>query len=103
MWLIFWSCAQDGLVIDVSRSTTLSVETIAEEVSRIRVSTLERGARFESVIVEDQTAVIAISNALNVPFEFPLSADLITELEDALTEYVQDLSEGRLRFGPFYV
>ena len=98
VWLIFFSCAQNGLLIDVSRKTTLSVEAITQAVSSITVSTLEEGTAFETAIVEQQTAVMSTTKALNIPFKFPLSPDLVSEIETPLLDYVKGLGDGNLNF-----
>ena len=84
--------------MDVSRETTLSVETITQAVSSITVSTLEEGTTFETAIIEQQTAVMSTTKALNIPFKFPLSADLVSEVETPLLNYVKGLGDGNLDF-----
>ena len=74
------------------------METIIQAVSSITVSTLEEGTTFETAIIEEQTAVMSTTKALNIPFKFPLSADLVSEVEAPLLDYVKGLGDGNLNF-----
>ena len=81
-------------MIDVSRETTLSVETVTEAVRTVSVSTLTEGETLESAIVQDQTTVMSPNKALSIPFKTPVSKDVMMKMETPLLEYVQKLSTG---------
>ena len=95
VWYVFFSCAQNGLMIDVSRSTTLSVETITQAVSSVTESTLTAGATLDTTIIMDQSKVMSLSKAINIPFKFPIPKDVMAEMETPLLEYVQGLSNDK--------
>ncbi len=91
VWTIYFWCAQDGLIIDVSRETTLSVEMVQSSTSSV---TLADGTSFSGSIVADQSVVMSSRMALGIPLAYPISPDVTEELQPILQAYIAGLSEG---------